>query len=212
MDAQAGRMMRTAREVGSTLMWATIPCEPGPCCSICSLRKPALLTNSCGHAACEECWCMWVHEQLPQCRGRRARDTRCLGINCQMQADVGIWRHMCKLSDGVKSLEELLAKRQRLQENRLYPASMQVECPRAECLGLAYRGFNTMMCFICEHQWEADSIDVSPVSIGEIVLSGLDVKQCPSCGEHIIKNGGCDHMTCRCKHEFWWTTLEPYRL
>ena len=29
-------------------------------------------------------------------------------------------------------------KRQKLQANQLYPASMQVECPRAECLGLAY--------------------------------------------------------------------------
>uniref|UniRef100_A0A7S4RUQ6 RING-type domain-containing protein n=1 Tax=Alexandrium monilatum TaxID=311494 RepID=A0A7S4RUQ6_9DINO len=35
-------------------------------------------------------------------------------------------------------------------------------------------------------------------------------KRCPCCGMVIFKNGGCDHMTCRCGHEFWWTTMRPY--
>jgi ariadne-1 len=43
------------------------------------------------------------------------------------------------------------------------------------------------------------------------MLLGEAMKKCPSCGEHIIKNGGCDHMTCRCRHEFFWSTLLPYR-
>ncbi|CAG8654570.1 6523_t:CDS:2, partial [Dentiscutata heterogama] len=34
-----------------------------------------------------------------------------------------------------------------------------------------------------------------------------ETKPCPNCGVHIIKNGGCDHMTCKmpeCKYEFCW--------
>ena len=26
--------------------------------------------------------------------------------------------------------------------------------------------------------------------------------QCPACQFWVEKNGGCNHMTCRCKHEF----------
>jgi ariadne-1 len=40
---------------------------------------------------------------------------------------------------------------------------------------------------------------------------GVKVKKCPKCTEYIEKNGGCDHMTCRCGHEFWWSSLTPYR-
>jgi len=36
-------------------------------------------------------------------------------------------------------------------------------------------------------------------------------KSCPGCKFDIMKNGGCDHMTCRrCGHEFCWLCLAPY--
>ena len=48
---------------------------------------------------------------------------------------------------------------------------------------------------------------------GELNLEGLeDVKKCPECNVNIEKNGGCMHMTCRCKHEFFWCCLRPYRV
>ncbi|CAG8534958.1 11623_t:CDS:2 [Paraglomus brasilianum] len=36
-------------------------------------------------------------------------------------------------------------------------------------------------------------------------------KSCPECKEAIEKNDGCDHMTCRCGHEFCWLCLSPFR-
>eukprot|EP00741_Cyanophora_paradoxa_P021370 tig00021350_g20629.t1 len=36
-------------------------------------------------------------------------------------------------------------------------------------------------------------------------------KPCPRCNNAIEKSGGCDHMTCRCGHEFIWTCLCDYR-
>lgn len=39
---------------------------------------------------------------------------------------------------------------------------------------------------------------------------GVNQKPCPRCGLVIEKNAGCDHMTCRCGHHFYWTTLRPY--
>ena len=35
-------------------------------------------------------------------------------------------------------------------------------------------------------------------------------KSCPKCRTAVTKNAGCDHMTCRCGHQFYWTTLRPY--
>lgn len=36
-------------------------------------------------------------------------------------------------------------------------------------------------------------------------------KICPSCKNPIEKNEGCNHMTCRCKHEFCWICLKDWR-
>lgn len=37
-----------------------------------------------------------------------------------------------------------------------------------------------------------------------------NTKTCPKCEKNIQKNGGCDHMTCRCGYEFYWSNLQPY--
>lgn len=34
-----------------------------------------------------------------------------------------------------------------------------------------------------------------------------NLKLCPSCNAPIEKNGGCDHMTCRCGHHFRWSEV-----
>jgi len=34
-----------------------------------------------------------------------------------------------------------------------------------------------------------------------------EMKRCPSCNALIEKNGGCDHMTCRCGHSFNWSEV-----
>ncbi|CAG7851770.1 SubName: Full=Uncharacterized protein {ECO:0000313/EMBL:CCA71208.1} [Serendipita indica DSM 11827] len=42
-----------------------------------------------------------------------------------------------------------------------------------------------------------------------------ETKGCPKCKARILKNEGCDHMTCRrpggCGHEFCWECLAPWR-
>jgi len=103
-------------------------------------------------------------------------------------------------------------QRRRLRGNPVYPAHLQQDCPRAGCWGLGYWGFETVMCFICEHQWSPEDGGVPMPQDADVEeVMGVKVKKCPKCTEYIEKNGGCDHMTCRCGYQFWWSTLQPYR-
>lgn len=207
IDAHVERLRRTA----GGMFHAPAPCEAGPQCGICREPHLALLRNpGCAHTACEGCWAGWATSHVDRCRDEKRAALRCLGERCQEAAAAEAWLHSCTLSEAVGALEEELTKRRRLQGNELYPPAAQVDCPREGCLGLGYLGFDTVMCFFCEHQWQVDE-GTAPPGIGEELLAGEVAKRCPACGEHIIKNGGCDHMTCRCGHEFWWTTLQPYR-
>jgi hypothetical protein len=180
-------------------------------CPVCCEQRLALLSNpGCSHVACEDCWASWALTELDYCRRVKRAELRCFGEKCQCPASWAIWQHTTTRNATVCSLEKELSYRRRLQANELFPVEVQVDCPQPGCLGLGYRGYDTLMCFACEHQWSADEDGESRDTNVEMLL-GEAMKKCPACGEHIIKNGGCDHMTCRCRHEFFWSTLLPYR-
>jgi len=211
-DLEIARLMHVD---GQKLCSGSAPTETGPECVICRERRFALLVNpGCEHAACEDCWASWMETQIPACRAQKNDVTRCIGAGCQAPSATALWSHSCSRNMAVKGVNQQLLFRRRLQTNPLYPADVQDECPRHGCVGLGYRGYATVMCFVCEHQWSPDAaappcpFDIQNSSVE--LLPGEAMKKCPGCGEHIIKNGGCDHMKCHCGHEFWWTTLLPY--
>lgn len=210
MDAEVSRLKKTA---SASLVWAPQLCDAGPVCSICQEQHLALVASGpCGHAMCEDCWGSWSATQLDHCRVAKQPALRCLAEGCREVTSPAVWVHSCTRNERVESLEKEFAWRRRLQSSTLYPACAQVDCPRAGCLGLGYLGGESVMCFVCEHQWSStESVEPQDGSL-QSLIDGEVVKQCPRCKEHIMKNGGCDHMTCRCKHEFWWTTLQPYHL
>ncbi|KAJ3320650.1 hypothetical protein HDU76_000262 [Blyttiomyces sp. JEL0837] len=83
-----------------------------------------------------------------------------------------------------------------------------------------------MFCFACRAKscythdvpWHAGltcrEFDATTESSGDFASEAYierHAKECPKCRMRIVKNGGCDHMTCRaCNHEFCWRCLASY--
>mmetsp|Transcript_67274 Transcript_67274/g.173218 ORF Transcript_67274/g.173218 Transcript_67274/m.173218 type:complete len:205 (+) Transcript_67274:33-647(+) len=162
----------------------------GQCCS-----------STCHHYACEDCVRRWVERQMPACYRDRHLRMRCFEPECRKNM---VQRLVLHVSPSARALAEKLDRRFALEQNQLYPQQTQVECPRGDCVGLGYLGFDTVMCFICEHQWlpRRDQLPEVPWNLDETAC-----KPCPRCGVWIEKDGGCDHMECQCGYEFVWTTM-----
>lgn len=180
--------------------------------------------SACNHAACAGCIDKWVTSQLPVCRANKIMRVRCFGCHKTMPQQLVL---RVKAAD---ALAGQLDRREALQRNVLFPAELQVECRRAECVGVGYLGFETVMCMICEDQWpttldehalvhHAGAPNLVVLKDGSVVPEyigadgvALVVKNCPKCGVLIEKNGGCDHMKCQmCKHDFFWSTGKSFR-
>ena len=93
-----------------------------------------------------------------------------------------------------------------------------LDCPQVGCVGLACADTGVAMCFMCEHQWEPQASYLRFFfRLASHLWKGLlpdlpeGCKRCPTCQVPIEKDGGCDHMTCRCGHEFYWSSLRRYR-
>ncbi|CAE7027307.1 GBP3, partial [Symbiodinium sp. KB8] len=173
---------------------------PPPACVVCGEDAMVLLHPPCcpkDHAACQTCWARWGEEQIEASRYGRHYPARCLWPGCEsnLHEEDWLWR-LLKFSPRLSQLVVQLDRRVRLQQNRLYPPAVQVDCPQPGCVGLGYLGFDTVMCFICEHQWDATEGILGEETelpegeeVTEAAVAGVKVKRCPKCHEYIEKNG-----------------------
>jgi len=210
-DAMVAELARLGRH--GTHLSRSEATKGGPVCVVCRERSVALLGDSHAaevpeHVACERCWNRWAEEHLDRCIARREVAVPCLWPGCRSVMGPNLWMHARQHSSRIQELAQHLDHRQRVQQNQLFPAAAQIDCPQPGCVGLGYLGSETVMCFICEYQWTPE--DSIGVDVDKEHFMDVTVKQCRQCGEYIEKNGGCDHMTCRCSHQFWWSTLMPY--
>lgn len=167
----------------------------------------------------------YVLTQLPACRANKMLRVQCFACPKTMPQQLVL---RVKAAD---ALAGQLDRREALQRNVLFPAELQVECRKAECVGIGYLGYETVMCMICEDQWDAalDEHAVHHAGAPNLVVlkdgsvvpeylgadgKPLVVKTCPNprCGVLTEKNGGCDHMRCQlCKHEYFWSSGKAFR-
>jgi ariadne-1 len=182
-------------------------------CAVCAAPFATNIGLGCAHTICEVCWARWLDEQLPSCKFQRHLRLPCIGCANEANAAHPLVVRMSQTQKFSRmDILQALTRRHKLQANPLFPAEQQVDCPQEDCVGLGYLGSDTVMCFVCEHQWVHEAQCVQQESDDPNAMPA-GIKKCPNCGMLTEKNGGCDHMTCkRCRHEYWWTTLRPYRL
>ena len=202
-------------------------------CTVCACWKDKQERVQCEHwnpwkqkhECCGECLKTWASEpgQLEKMIRSKSLTANCFfdeaGVRCsgtfsedvlsKLETCRHIGRVTCSCS-GVAKLARDLKRRRFFVKNagwKRYFCGNVVECPHAACVGCGYGETGIAMCFLCEHQWQLTP-SVSPDS----QLSGLppECKRCPSCRAAIQKDGGCDHMTCRCGYEFWWSSGLKY--
>lgn len=158
---------------------------------------------------CWRCTLTWITANLEECKRQRRVTVRCLGMGCDLTLPFSVMRGVCPQS---QSLLRDLVFLSTLQGNPDYPPERQVNCPREGCIGIGYLGFEKVMCFLCQEQWDAPDFAESVVNEDMDFIcegSGMRIKKCPKCSIPIEKNGGCDHMHCvRCGIDFWWTSLK----
>jgi E3 ubiquitin-protein ligase RNF19A len=76
------------------------------------------------------------------------------------------------------------------------------------------------ICFLCNNDWHTGSCELATKGLLGVAADRAtfaayalvsNVKPCPKCRSPIIKDEGCNHMTCqRCRYEFCWMCMGRY--
>jgi len=173
----------------------------------------------CGHSYCRSCWNSYLRVMFEQNFGRATLLITCPESRCQQI----ITPHLIQ-----EVAPELLPKyeRQRLQSFVSGNHTTLQWCPGPECNKVAVQlkndmflqpnntvfcrdGCQTRFCFLCgeaPHDGLCLNLEQTQTEIGiklDMPKNGL-MQNCPGCKTPIEKNGGCNHMRCKCGLSFCW--------
>lgn len=207
-------------------------------CLICLEDKPRnnFCQLSCGHAYCRDC----LHEQLAVAvRLRSSRTLHCPEPGCGRffsETDTAVIAHDTALMNALRDVQFQEFVTQHGDQFRQCPTANcpyvyefggrpeMITCPSCRqhyCSDCRFAHERWMTCAQAEEERASIAVraesdrkiasDPQAVERATRLLLQSRTKQCPRCHQGVEKNGGCDHMTCRCGYEFCWLCLGERR-
>lgn len=179
-------------------------------CSICLDETQKNIGFKCKHKFCLKCIKTYVELELTKFN---------IEIKCPNYESC---KHVLDKSElGVFiSSKELLDKYNEIKQNKFIDALNIFYCRCGEAYEIEGKSKDEktiIFCSKCQREscsrcslppHRGECVRVTPDQI-ELVEKGI-IKHCPKCRFPIEKNKGCDHMKCKCGHEFYWSNLETF--
>lgn len=206
-------------------------------CEVCYIRDDFKLfeiaaLDECHHYFCIKCCRTYIETQI---ENGRSSDMQCIHPDCKRVLKI---REITRIYAGAENCKEVLDKYaefmlvQNLKKdpNVFYCINPNRVKGKGRCENAMIRSSNSPMiaCHHCEYtfccecnvEWHADVTcekfqewkkeNDNATDLYEIWKKD-NTKKCPKCKADIQKNGGCNHMTCSCRHEFCWLCMKKYK-
>ena len=185
-------------------------------CDICyeEVAKRDLFGLTCKHIFCKDCMKDHLENNI--------KDGKVIKIPCMQLGCEEVFEDEDVERFGDK---EVFDKYLRFKENLRVDLDPNLRwCPRPDCEFYVEKkpkskttkckcGTNVCMACGAEAKEMHKCGQSDEERVFEIWKKGEGGKHCPNCQIVIIKNGGCNHMTCvKCKHEFCWYDFQNYRV
>lgn len=192
-------------------------------CSVCFEDKPIdhfYLQNECPHKFCKDCIRDYLESEI---KDRKVLDMKCPGSDCS--------RRITQLEiDSLLGRSEVYGKYEQFTlEECLTQDPNFVYCPTPNCgngmviadgLKITCGNCKTSFCAKCKKEYhEGKTCEESGPKTNEERQTNKKIeklirknkaKYCLGCKNLVLKNKGCNHMTCKCGFEFCWRCYEVY--
>ncbi|KAK1282684.1 putative E3 ubiquitin-protein ligase ARI1 [Acorus calamus] len=210
---------RLFSEAGVSLGNASHPMTSMTCLVCMDDAAGDMTAMGCGHGFCDECWSQYLVVVIGEGRARRVR---CMAHKCGAVCDEDVVRRILVgrgRADVVERFDRSLLESY-IEDNRrarwcpsvphcgnairaegedLHCNEVECACGLQFCFGCGGPPHSPCSCLMWE-KWNKKNTDESE----NANYLTLNTKPCPKCSKHVEKNGGCNHMTCRCGQSFCW--------
>jgi hypothetical protein len=161
-----------------------------------------------GHGCCAECMESYIRVRVGE---HAISPLRCPAHQCTHTVPDEVVERLC-------GDEETRKKVRRIRAKAANP-NLQ-ECPKCDELIAGDPSLPDMTCASCQtafcfhhglaHAGRSCAKDPLLNRMSNAIWKMRHTRECPSCHGRIEKNGGCNHMTCRCGFEICWKCGKAY--